>query len=514
MMTRARFLTCLSFMFILIVVTLRPTKSWSIWLTDPFESALKESVHKETANRQKSSDYHEVSETMTFSLQSSQSWREKPRLEVFCHESEAKSILLFWSSIDMKITERSPSSPTGSLEPITVFYGTNESSVRQAHQEYSNRIVKLPFWGSSSESFSFNVFSNECIGIAFKGNMVIKVTRSIISILKCSLTIFGVILFFVSPKLAKNPLLFYGSSVSTGILASLVILVYVLHKFLPKNIASFAVFMGSSATLLIYKMLYSHFYTLIQDYSTVLLIYVVLSAMVSFGISYYFGPPTSKRAHSLIQWFIQGVSLVMILCSSHHSQGVCFLALTVLVVYNMPFKILCIYISWMRSFWSNSNSRINQPLLLSEEEYTRQGDLETERALKELREYCRSPKSDAWKIVNSVSDPSKFAKFVAGDAHVSDEEVSLYEDSFKSSSFTELEFDVTNEVLTDDEDLQGLAFDETDEEDSITPTARFPDSIRRLSPILREKQSNSRLRNYSGNSRSSTTTNSSRKSRR
>ena len=55
-----------------------------------------------------------------------------------------------------------------------------------------------------------------------------------------------------------------------------------------------------------------------------------------------------------------------------------------------------------------------KPKLLSEQEYLDQTQVETSRALKELREFCKSPKCDAWKLTSRLASPSRFAEFVAG----------------------------------------------------------------------------------------------------
>ena len=55
-----------------------------------------------------------------------------------------------------------------------------------------------------------------------------------------------------------------------------------------------------------------------------------------------------------------------------------------------------------------------KPKLLSEQEYIDQSQVETTRALKELRDYCKSPKCDAWKMTSRLTSPSRFAEFVAG----------------------------------------------------------------------------------------------------
>lgn len=47
--------------------------------------------------------------------------------------------------------------------------------------------------------------------------------------------------------------------------------------------------------------------------------------------------------------------------------------------------------------------------LLSREEYEKQGQEETQKALEELREYCRSPNCDAWKTISRMKSPSRYS---------------------------------------------------------------------------------------------------------
>ena len=55
-----------------------------------------------------------------------------------------------------------------------------------------------------------------------------------------------------------------------------------------------------------------------------------------------------------------------------------------------------------------------KPKLLTEQEYIDQSQIETTKALNELREYCKSPKCDAWKMTSRLTSPGRFAEFVAG----------------------------------------------------------------------------------------------------
>ncbi|KFQ81076.1 Transmembrane protein 194A, partial [Phaethon lepturus] len=67
------------------------------------------------------------------------------------------------------------------------------------------------------------------------------------------------------------------------------------------------------------------------------------------------------------------------------------------------------------------------PRLLTEEEYRIQGEVETRKALEELRNCCRSPDFSAWTAVSRIQSPKRFADFVGGACHVTRNEVSVHE---------------------------------------------------------------------------------------
>lgn len=45
--------------------------------------------------------------------------------------------------------------------------------------------------------------------------------------------------------------------------------------------------------------------------------------------------------------------------------------------------------------------------LLTEDEYIRQGSIETTKELEKLRDYCRSPQCQAWKIISKLKTPQR-----------------------------------------------------------------------------------------------------------
>ncbi|KAF5289215.1 hypothetical protein FQR65_LT00103 [Abscondita terminalis] len=83
---------------------------------------------------------------------------------------------------------------------------------------------------------------------------------------------------------------------------------------------------------------------------------------------------------------------------------------------------------------------------ISNEEYYQQGVRETSKALDELRSYCSSPNCNQWKTVLKLRDSKRFASFVEGDSHISDEEILEFESSIHLTNLTDDE-----EELTDDD---------------------------------------------------------------
>ncbi|RWS09776.1 nuclear envelope integral membrane protein 1-like protein, partial [Dinothrombium tinctorium] len=90
---------------------------------------------------------------------------------------------------------------------------------------------------------------------------------------------------------------------------------------------------------------------------------------------------------------------------------------------------------------------------LTEEEYKEEGARETKLALDTLREYCKSPHCDAWKVITVLRDPQKFADFMHGSPDISKEELGDYlnylvddrpEDNSQNSN--------NHFILTDDEE--------------------------------------------------------------
>ncbi|NWR46073.1 NMP1A protein, partial [Regulus satrapa] len=100
------------------------------------------------------------------------------------------------------------------------------------------------------------------------------------------------------------------------------------------------------------------------------------------------------------------------------------------------------------------------PRLLTEEEYRLQGEVETRKALAQLRSSCRSPEFSAWSTVSRIQSPKRFADFVGGAPHITPHEASAHEQEFGLGS-------LFNEPLFEEDDDDDDDDDEEEDEENV-----------------------------------------------
>ncbi|CAG2115110.1 unnamed protein product [Medioppia subpectinata] len=88
--------------------------------------------------------------------------------------------------------------------------------------------------------------------------------------------------------------------------------------------------------------------------------------------------------------------------------------------------------------------------LLSEQEFELQSDVQTREALQQLKKFCISSECNAWNTICKLKDPIRFARFIDGENHISDDEIIAYESSQMNNSLIALNHN-NNEDESDDE---------------------------------------------------------------
>ncbi|KAL4229566.1 hypothetical protein ACF0H5_012605 [Mactra antiquata] len=258
---------------------------------------------------------------------------------------------------------------------------------------------------------------------------------------------------WIHPKLMElsNTTLHYGSGVSIGILASVLIFFFIISRLLPsrlKSIGYILMLFGTSASMLILQSVSGLFQEplsekFIENWQY-FAGYLAVSGLISFAVVYRYGPITDERTLNLVQWFLQGVGLIIVYNSTQIREVSIAIVLVLLGIYHFPTRL----------FWNQSTQNLWHRFfppkikLLTEDEYNKQGDIETRKELEKLREYCQSPDCKAWKVISKLKSPHRFAEFIIQGAwHISYEEMTSYDNQFDETTTVSDNDDVDSELV-------------------------------------------------------------------
>ncbi|KAK3600326.1 hypothetical protein CHS0354_006689 [Potamilus streckersoni] len=375
--------------------------------------------------------------------------------KIFCFTGLEQSLFHLWTNPVLKFHLND----THQVVTFNTFFGNSVPEVKDAHENSG-----LQFLQSIFSSFNFLVptvsrpltaFNQSCVGVDSSANYTSTLEIKVIDLWYLVYLAAGVILFFSAKHWSRNTTLHYGTGVSVGVLASLLIIVFIMYRFLPqklKNVGYVLLFIGSSASLYLLQCMSSWITNPVTnhvlDYWQWIVGYIGVMGLLSFVLVYRFGPMTETRTLNLIQWFLQGLGLVLVFISTQITEVSVALIIIMLTVYNFPRKLL--FNQFSRSLWFRLFPK--KIKLLTEEEYREQGEMETRKALEELRKYCSSPQCSPWKVISKLKDPQRFASFIEGESwHISNEELLEYDSGPDSLPSGDSDFEQDPRISNDND---------------------------------------------------------------
>lgn len=248
----------------------------------------------------------------------------------------------------------------------------------------------------------------------------------------------GLGLFFAAEELSKNEIFYYASGISIGVLGAILIFVIILIRFIPQKKVAALVFITSSSVFgFFYKWLISDFKATFDRFQLYAVAYIAMSATIS-GIYLYLREPLkNQRVFNLIEWALKFMGMLLICFGISYKE----ISLSLILGYYLTNVLYTI--STRLTFISKIKNRYfpEKRPLLSQEEYQKEANEYTRKALQELKEYCRSPDFNTWKTLRRLNNPQKMINFVSDDeySHLSDEEVQEYE-----------KYTVSNDLIDDE----------------------------------------------------------------
>ncbi|XP_075407557.1 nuclear envelope integral membrane protein 1 [Tenrec ecaudatus] len=239
----------------------------------------------------------------------------------------------------------------------------------------------------------------------------------------------GLMLFFCGDLLSRSQIFYYSTGMSVGIVASLLIIIFMLSKFMPRKSPIYILLAGGwSFSLYLIQLVFKNLQDIWRCYWQYLLSYIFTVGFMSFAVCYKYGPLENERSINLLTWALQLMGLSLMYSGIQIPHIAFAIIVIALCTKNLEYPIQWLYITYRKMCKAAEKPVL--PRLLTEEEYRIQGEVETRKALQELQEYCRSPDCPAWKTVSRIQSPKRFADFVEGSYHLTPHEVSVHEQEY------------------------------------------------------------------------------------
>ncbi|VDP06349.1 unnamed protein product [Soboliphyme baturini] len=190
----------------------------------------------------------------------------------------------------------------------------------------------------------------------------------------------------------------------------------------------------------------------------------MITALLTSAFIYRVGTPSNCKTQNLVQWSLQCLAIFLLYSGSQLRSVSLAIIVSCIVVKLVPV--------WLIEFVAYAKHRLfpEKYRFLTKDEYEQQGVVETERALNDLRIFCRSPGCDSWKLVSRLRTPAnsadcfafclvlnakiiaRFADFVAGASDVSSDEAMRHDHTVSEVNEFCASGSYEDDVLTDEND--------------------------------------------------------------
>ncbi|XP_043104727.1 nuclear envelope integral membrane protein 2 [Puntigrus tetrazona] len=284
----------------------------------------------------------------------------------------------------------------------------------------------------------------------------------------------GLVLFFGAGNICRSSLFFYTTGVTLGVISTFVFLALVIRNFVPTR-GLFLVLLGAGSGLsyMGIQRVLNEWDDIVTEHWMELLVYVLISGLFSFAVCYKHGPITNKRTLNFMTWCMQVVGVVLVYYGITFPPA-CYILIMFLLFWKilpLAWSLLYLVLSllmWICSlfysfpglFWRKKRTKVK---LLTEEEYREQGEKHTRASLDELREHCNRPGFPAWETVLRLRSPHRYAEFLRGGSHITQEELQNHENQygFGGAYFENMLF---NSSSSENQSHKGEAEDDSEDE--------------------------------------------------
>uniref|UniRef100_A0A8C6GDN0 Nuclear envelope integral membrane protein 2 n=1 Tax=Mus spicilegus TaxID=10103 RepID=A0A8C6GDN0_MUSSI len=334
-----------------------------------------------------------------------------------------------WSTVQVTVT---------SPGLLNIVYITGSHNCQHTESILSFiKCVTHNFWAPEEAKEVTIVFSpygeTVCFSVKPVGRLlpyIVSVNRNIVDFKLFLVFVTGIFLFLYAKTLSQSPVFYYSSGTVLGILMTLVFVLLMAKKHIPKYSTFGALMIGCwFASVYVLCQLMEDLKWLWYGNRMYILGYVVVVGLCSFAACYSHGPLADEGSRDLLMWTLRLFSLALVYTGVAAPQFAYAVLIVLLFSWSLHYLLRAFsYLRWKMRPWFTAEPQVAR--YLTDDEYREQAEAATARALEELRQACCRPDFPSWLAVSRLQAPKKFAEFVLGASHLSPEEVSTHEKQY------------------------------------------------------------------------------------
>ncbi|KAH8274679.1 hypothetical protein KR018_004626, partial [Drosophila ironensis] len=335
-------------------------------------------------------------------------------LHTYCFRGSSNRLLGLFETVEMSVEVAQAA--------YTQYGGATPEEVLRNYQE-RNTLFTLSLFGPGREeqTLSLAPFGQQCLGLATRSRHSVSVLYWLVDLWRLLQFLAGLLLVLQSRSLARNSLFYYLAGVVAGVVASVLIAIYLLSRLFPHRPIMYGVLIGGwTVGFFALRQLVGNLRHILHTYRQYVCWYIAVTGLVSFLVCYRIGPPQNRRSQNIVAWVLQLLGAAMMYFSSWYSDVAGFLVVLAFMAFYCPAAVLKYMAEqYQRRFPTHRR-------LLTQEEYYQQTAEATAQGLSELRTYVNSPHCRQWNLISNLNDPLRFAGFANGAPHLYDEEIEEY----------------------------------------------------------------------------------------
>lgn len=205
-------------------------------------------------------------------------------LWTYCYKGKRLSLLSLLETVEFNLAIKS--------EDYAQYGGRTPEEVLDHYNEQRS-LFSVTLFSQKRQRIQLSPFEQQCIGVASRQPYNVTLNVLPLDVWRLLQLAAGILLFSISRRLAKNSVFYYLAGVIMGICASMLVVIYLSAKLIPRRPMMYGVLIGGwTIGFYVLKQLADNMRLILLTYRDYVVWYLVITGLISFlvGILYLFWP--------------------------------------------------------------------------------------------------------------------------------------------------------------------------------------------------------------------------------